>query len=158
MSEYTLIYLILGGSVGLVISCFLYSLGGRSGKWKRRFIASAILTATINILSVLLNKWNPWMLAVYPILVTGFSLGYGGTDNLAVKIFKRSYCALVICMAGLLLAFLIGGNAWWVFVAHIITAGISVFLGTKNFLPAAVEEFAICLVLNLFLITYPFTG
>ncbi len=156
MSEYTLLYQIFGAGLALVIACFLYSLGGRSGKYRRRFFASAVLTATVNVISALQGKWTSWMLCVYPILVTAFSLGYGGTDDVGLKIFKRSYCALAAVMAGVLMASLLGGNAWWVLVAHAIVASISVFLGTKNFLPAAVEEFAICMVLNLFLIAYPF--
>lgn len=156
MNEYTLIWEITGGALGLVIASMLYSLGGRSGKWKRRFIASAILTAVVNVISALHSIWTPWMLCLYPILTIGFSLGYGGTDDLALKIFKRSYCASFIVLAGVLMAYLLGGNAWWVLIAHAGVAGFSVFLGTKNMLPAAVEEFMVCFVLNAFLITYPF--
>ena len=157
MNEYTLIWQITGSSLGLILACMFYSLGGRDGKWKRRIIASLILALTVNVVCLINGIWKPLMLAIWPILITSFSLGYG-SDELHIKIMKRAYCALATVMAGLLMAFILGGNAWLVLISHAIVGLVSVYLGTKNPLPAAIEEFMICLVLNAFLITYPFVN
>lgn len=162
MNEYITLYQITGGGLALVLASFLYSAGGRSGKWKRRFIASLVLATTVNVLCFLRGIWHPAMLAVYFPLVGGFSLGYGDkafgflSTNWIHKSIKRAICATAVVMSGVLLAFLIGGNAWWLLIPHLGIALWSVYLGVKNPVEAAVEEFIICMALNLILISYPF--
>ena len=155
MSEYIILYQATGALLGVVLASFLYSLGGRAGKWKRRFVASFVLAATVNVLCVLRGVWQPLMLAIWPILIGGFSLGYGA-DVLWLKVVRRLIYASAVLMAGVLMAFILGGNAWWVLIPHIGVGLFSVFLGVKNILPAALEEIMVCVLLNLFLITYPF--
>ena len=152
-----MMYQITGCGLGLVLSSFLYSWGGRAGKWKRRFIASFVLAATVNVACVLRGIWSPWMIAVWPLLSLAYSLGYGAEDTW-YKIVRRSIYASAVLMSGLLMAVLIGGNAWWVFIPHVVCGGLTVYLGIKNPLPAAVEEFMISMSLGLFLIAYPFAN
>lgn len=153
-----MMYQITGCGLGLVLSSFLYSWGGRAGKWKRRFIASFVLAATVNVACVLRGIWSPWMIAVWPLLSLAYSLGYGAEDTW-YKIVRRSIYASAVLMSGLLMAVLIGGNAWWVFIPHGVCGGLSVYLGAvKNILPAATEEFIISMTLNIFLICYPFVN
>ena len=83
-------------------------------------------------------------------------MGYSGGDDVAKKILRRSLYALGVMSSGLLCAFILGGGAWILFAVHIGIGLFSVFLGTKNLLPAAVEEPLICVLLNLILVCYPF--
>ena len=153
--EYLLMYQITGAGLMLVLSSFFYSYGGRAGKWRRRFLASFILAATVNVTCVPRGIWSPWMIAMWPLLSLAYSLGYGAEDAW-YKIVRRSIYASAVLMSGLLMAILIGGNAWWVFLPHAICGGLSVYLGVRNPLPASVEEFMVSMVLGLFLISYPF--
>lgn len=158
MSEYVLLYQITGAGLALVFASFLYSLGGREGKWKRRFVASFVLSTTVCVCCLLRGIFSWWMLFTYPLLIGGFSLGYGGTDIPWQKVLKRLVYALACCMAGVLMAFLIRGNAFWVLPFHLGIGMFSIYLGVKNPLQAAGEEFIICMILNLPLITYAFIG
>jgi len=160
MQEMTLLYQITGAGTALILSSFFYSWGGRAGgpgKWIRRYLASFILAATVNVLFVIRGHWSPWFLAIYPCLVLGFVMGYGA-DSLGMKLLRRSLSAAAILSSGLLIAIVLGGAAWAVFIPHVIVGAGSIYLGTRNPLPAAVEEFMVCMVLNLFLITYAFVG
>lgn len=154
MSEYTIGFQAMGGLCGVVLGCLCYMLGGRSGKWLRRYVGSFILTLTVNILCVLRGVWSPWMLAVYPCLVLAFSLGYGGTDDLGTKIFKRAVYAFGVLMAGVVMCLILG--SWFIFIPHFFMGMVSIYLGVKNPLPAAVEEIFVCLSLTAFLVAYPF--
>ena len=147
---------VLSGLV-IVLASFFYSWGGRSGKWKRRFVGSFILACGVNVLLFWREMWSPWALATYPILAAGFSLGYGA-DMLIEKIIKRIIYASAVCFSGFVLAFVLGGNAWGVLIPHVGIAAWSVYLGTRNPIEAAAEEFFICMVLNLGLMMYPFIG
>src|SRR3990167_1590727 len=113
--EYLLMYQITGCGLGLVLSSFLYSWGGRSGKWKRRFIASFILSAGLNGLCVWRGLWSPYLLIIWPLLIGGFSLGYGA-DSTGAKILRRSIYCFAILMSGFITAFVMGGNAWWILI------------------------------------------
>lgn len=148
MSEYITLYQVTGAGAALVAASFFYSLGGRSGKWRRRFIASFILASTVNVICFLRGHWTPWMIFVYPILAGGFCLGYGA-KKIGSKILKRLICASAVISAGVLLAFLIGGHAWDVLIPHVGVGLWSVYLGVRNPVEAPAEEFFICLLLNI---------
>jgi len=148
-------YKATGGLLGVVLACFFYSWGGRSGKWKRRFIASFILACTVNILCALMGTWTPKQLIIYPLLVGGFSLGYGA-DSFGQKIMRRSIYAAAIIFSGLVLALTIDHGALWVLIPHAGIGAFSIFLGVKNPIYAAAEEVFICAILNVGLVMYPF--
>jgi hypothetical protein len=155
MDEYLTVYQFTGGMVGLTIATLLYMLGGRAGKWKRRFVGSFILAATVNILFAVRGSWQPAFLGIWPLLIAGFSLGYGG-DVLGVKLLRRSLYAAGVLASGVLTAYFLGGNAWWVLVPHAGVGLWSIYLGIKNPIEAAAEEGLICVLLNLGIIAYPF--
>lgn len=155
MNEYIIGYQAIGGLAGVVATCLLYMLGGRSGKWLRRYVASFILAVTVNVLCAIRGFWSPWLLTIYPCLITGFSLGYGGEDT-ASKVFRRLIYALGVLMAGLIMVFVLGPKAWWVFIPHAGVGAFSIYLGVKNPIAAAAEEVFVCLVLTSFLTAYPF--
>ena len=64
----------------LWISAFslLYSSGGISGKWKRRWLGSAWMMIGILIVALFVNHTFQWrMLLYFPLMVGALSLGYG---------------------------------------------------------------------------------
>jgi len=157
MSEYVIGFQAVGALVGLVIASALYMIGGRSNKIIRRLGAAFVLTATVNILCAIRGIWQPLMLAVLPLQFAGMSLGYGA-DITWWKVIRRSVYASAICMSGLLMCFILGGNAWMILPLHIGVAAWSIWLAVKNPLPAAAEETFVCALLNTGLMMYPFTG
>lgn len=155
MDEYMTIYQACGGLLAAVFACLLYGLGGRSGKWKRRFIGSFVLACAVNIISALRGLWSPWLLLAYPALTGGFSMGYGG-DDFGAKLIRRGIYALTVCSSGLIFCLVFGGNAWWILIPHVGIGLWSIFLGVKNPIYAAAEEVFICMILNIGLLMYPF--
>jgi hypothetical protein len=130
-------------------------LGGRSGKWKRRFVGAFIGCALINALMLARGIWSTWFLAIMPVLSIGYHLGYGA-DILLTKVIKRTICAVAICSAGLICCFVLGGNAWLILPLHLGVGAWSIWLGVKNPISAAAEEVFVCLLLNAGLIMYAF--
>lgn len=155
MSEYFILYTAVGSLLGLVLSALLYALGGREGKWKRRFIASLILLITNNVAALLMGKWFWELLFTYPLLIGGFSLGYGA-DTTSQKVLRRTLYAVANVLAGFLYVYKYGGIAWGVFIPHIGIALWSIWLGVKNPIHASAEEVFICVLLNLGFCMYPF--
>lgn len=156
--EYATLYQIAGAGIAVVIASFIYSwsgLQGSPGKWLRRFISSLILASTVNVLCLLRGIWHPWFLAVYLPITGAFSLGYG-SDFTMIKIIKRTLVVLAFCMSGLIFCFTLGGNAWWVLVAHVGIGAGSIYMGVKNPIESAAEMFIVCLLLSVGLICYPF--
>ncbi len=155
MNEYTILYTAFGTLIGLALASLLYSLGGRSGKWKRRFIASFILAITVNIASLVMGRFSFWLFLAFPALIAGFSMGYGA-DTLMGKILRRSIYAVSVIASGLIFCFVFGGNAWWVLPVHIGVGLFSIYLGVRNPVYAAAEEVFVCALLNIGLCIYPF--
>lgn len=153
MNEYNLIWQVTGAGMGILIGCLLYSLGGRRYKFLRRFVASFVIAVDINVLCLIRGLWQPLLLLIYPILIGTFCLGYSG-DNFAEKFIKRFLCVAAGFMAGILLAYCL--NAWWVLIPHAVVAFLTIYMGIKNPVYAAVEEFTICGLLTGFLTVYPF--
>lgn len=132
------------GMILIVIGAWLYMLGGRRGKWKRRFIGSFVVSSAIWFVSLLIGNFSWWTIAVYPLCIGSFVLGYG-SDTLNGKIVKRGTVVLASLMSGLLLAFVY--NAWAVLPIEIVIASVSIYLGVKNPIQAAPEEFFVCMCL-----------
>ena len=140
---------------GLALATFFYMWGGRHGKWKRRFIASLILSTTVCLSAFFMKVFHPLQLATYPALAIGFSLGYGA-DAFWGKVIRRAIYAASVISAGFLFATTLGGNAWGVLIMHAGVGVWSIYLGVRNPLYAAAEEVFICALLNLGLCMYPF--
>jgi hypothetical protein len=155
MSEYTILYVAFGSMIGLSLACLLYALGGRSGKWKRRFMASFILATTVNIASLIMQRWSFWLLGIYPLLIAGFSLGYGANSMIG-KVIRRSIYALGVCACGGLFWSIFGYKMLWVAIPHIGVGLFSIYLGVRNPIYAAAEEVFVCALLNIGLCMYPF--
>ena len=155
MEEYIQLYQITGAGIALVFASFLYSAGGRSGKWKRRFLASLVMATTINVLFLMRGMYHYALLAIYPLQIAAYSLGYSA-DTTIGKVVRRLICALCACLSGLLCCLLFQGQAWLILPFQVGVAVWSIWLGVKNPVFAPVEEFLICMTLNLGLLAYPF--
>ena len=155
MSETIIGLLAFGSLVCLSVSSLLYMLGGRSGKWKRRFGASALLATTNHVISMLRGLFSPFQLITYGTLAIGFSLGYGA-DIEWKKWVKRTIYAISNIASGLVYCYTLGGNAWLILPAHVGVGLWSIWLGVKNPVEAAAEETFVCTVPNLGFIMYPY--
>jgi len=106
----------------------LYGLGGMNGKWKRRILGSGLYTALLVAMSLWTGSFSPWLLCVFPLLYGATSIGYGGTDVTAMKIFKRGYCGLAYAFAALPVAIVSGNYA--LFALHTaLCITVSILLG-----------------------------
>ena len=139
------------------IGSWFYMLGGRSNKFLRRFIGSLICSTGIWVESLILGSFNWLHLLAYPFTIAYFSLGYG-SDIPLTKIIKRSIVVLGSLLVGLIMCFTIGGKAWLILPLQALIASGSIWLGIKNPIPAAVEEFFVCFLLTLCNLMYPFVG
>lgn len=157
MNEYTIGWLTSGSGLGLLISSTLYWLGGRSGKWKRRWVGAFVLATTVCLASKAMGIWSWWLLMTFPCLVAGFSLGYGG-DKLREKVIRRSIYCLGVVSAGLVFCLInpTNTNTWAVLIMHIGVASWSVYMGVRNPVYASAEEFFISMILSVGLIAQPF--
>lgn len=133
----------------------LYSWGGFSGKWKRRFVGSAILSGGFIGLCLWRGLWNPWLLTSFPAIVTAFCLPYGAESTFP-KIIKRTSVVLAVLLSGLAFCLINGGNAWWVMIPHFGIGLWAVYLAVKNPLFARAEEGFVCLLMLVGLYMYPF--
>ena len=94
-------------------------------------------------------------MTIYPALCIGFSMGYGG-DRPWIKFVRRFVYATGVLSAGVIMTLIIGGAAWVVLIPHIGIGVWSVWMGYKNPIESAAEEGAVCAMLNIGLLCYPF--
>lgn len=155
MSEEIIIWQYAVAAFGLFVGSVLYSMGGFSGKWKRRFVGSFIISATFNAVCAWRGIWNPWLLIAFPGLIGSFCLPYGA-DTLFPKIVKRSCVVLAVLLTGLCFCLTNGGNSWWVMIPNAGIAAWSIFLGIRSGIQARAEEGFICVLLCMGLMMFPF--
>jgi len=155
MSETWMGTIPLIGTIVVAFGCWLYMLGGRSGKWRRRFIGALLCATAIWVEALLIGNFSFWMLIAYPMLIASFSLGYG-SQFLATKIIKRAVVVLASLTVGLTMCLVLGGTAWWVLPVQVFIAIPTIYLGTRNPVYAAPEEFFVCLLLTECNLMYPF--
>lgn len=138
MSENTLQWIQISKIILLAGVAGLYGFGGVDGKWKRRYLGSALLVGGFIGYALLASKFSWWILMCFPLYIVAFSLGYGG-DAIGKKIFKRGYCGLAISLASLPLALSVGSIAMW-FAQLILMTSMMIFLGVWNKTPSARNE------------------
>ena len=146
----------IGGFCSFVASV-LYAIGGTEmsfggKKWIRRYLGSFILALGANIVAFMIGEWSWKLLLMYPCLIGGMSLGYGG-DKTSTKVLKRAIFALgclSACMVGVWYCGWVLA-AWIVFGIAFVVASVSVVLGVWNpFKNAPLEQYIICQVLTMF--------
>lgn len=159
MSEMTIGTLAVVALLICVVDCFFWMWGGRKGKYKRRYIGSAIQTAGINVLALICGTWAwQFALAIGP-EIGSRSMGYGG-DSTGEKVIRRSVFALCSLLAGAVLAWGCGfdGKAITLLICQGVVSTVTIILGVKNPLPAAVEEVFVCISLKYFNYAYLFVN
>ena len=155
------IWLVTYGFASLFIGLVLYMMGGTegfSGKWLRRFLASFVIALSPNLAAVALGVWSYPFLFIWPALIGGFSLGYGG-DTTIEKVVKRTIYALGCIAAGVFGFWAMGWPAFGVgiLIFQLIVGITSVWLGVKNpYNNAPLEQAMICLLLTLSLPFWPY--
>jgi hypothetical protein len=147
----------LFGTILVAIGCWFYMLGGRDGKWKRRFIGSLICSSAIWLEALLLGVFHWIQLLVYPLLAICFSLGYG-SDIPLIKVVKRTIVVVTSLLTGVLFCLTVGHTAWLILPIQAVVAAVTIWLGVKNPVPAAAEEYFICLLLTICNLLYPFAA
>lgn len=146
------------GALGVcVIDSWLWMAGGRSGKWKRRYIGAFIQSLGLSIAALLAGTWHWVFLAIMGPEVGSRSLGYGG-DTTPEKISRRTVFAAGSLFVGALLAWGTGfsGAAIIVLICQTLASACTIVLGVKNPVPAAVEEVFVCFSLKYFNYAYIF--
>ena len=149
MGEFTLGTLAVVALLICVVDCFFWMWGGRSGKWKRRFLGAGIQVIGINGLALIVGTWV-WQFAASIVgEVASRCMGYGG-DTTGEKLVRRTVFALGSLAAGACLAWGLefSGAAVTLLICQAVASVVSIILGLKNPLPAAVEEVFVCLSLK----------
>ena len=139
MSETTLQWIQVSKLILLAGVAACYGFGGIDGKWKRRYLGSALLVAGFIAYSLLASNFSYWILLCYPLYIGGLSMGYGGTSNPWVKVLKRGKCGIFIALGSLPLALSVGSmGMWW---GHLVLmTGMMIWLGVFNPTPSARNE------------------
>ena len=155
MNETYLGTLPLIGIIILAVAAWFYMLGGRSKKWRRRFIGSLLCATALWVEYFLMGMFKWLLLTIYPLTIGTFSLGYG-SDFPPTKILKRSVVVTASLTASIGICLLYGGKTWLLLPVEVVIASVTVYLGVKNPIYAAPEEFFICLFLWSPKLMYPF--
>jgi len=155
MNEYLIGYTAAGSIITLGIGSVFYMMGGRAKKWLRRYIASLLQALNCNICSLIMGTWSFPLLLIYPLLIGGFSLGYGG-EEFWTKFWRRLvFCLAQVCVA-LVFCLRYGGACWLILPVHLAVSLCSIYLGIRNPIHAAAEEVFVFVTNNLMLCAYPF--
>lgn len=159
MSEINLGTMAVVALIVCAIDSFFWMWGGRDGKWKRRFVGSAIQTLGLNIISLILNTWVWQYLITLVSEIVSRIMGYGG-DTISQKIIRRLVFALGSLGTGAILAWGLGFStaAIIVLICQFIASIVSIILGVKNPVPAAVEEVFVCFSLKYINYLYIFVS
>jgi hypothetical protein len=156
MSENTLALIAFLKIVFVACFSYLYSLGGTKGwgKWIRRYLGAVWMGLVVWTFANWQGTFN-YLQLLYPLLLCfSLHLGYGGTDNVWIKVRKRSIYGLALGISALPLVLISG--LWVLFAFHcVLCIASSVLLGVFNPVHARSEESLIAVlstVLVLFLI------
>jgi hypothetical protein len=156
------IWLVTADGAAVFLASVLYMIGGTKmsfggQKWLRRFLASGILAMAANVTALILGRWAWPLVLIWPALIGGFSLGYGG-ETTGTKVIKRAIFAAGCCSAGVFGLWATGwtGAGIGVLVLQFLIGGGSVYLGVRNpYSNAPLEQLIICLLLTF---SVPFWG
>lgn len=152
------IFIPLLGSLFVLLGCCFYKAGGINGKWKRRYLASFILSFGLWIEFIFMGMFKYWLLLIYPLTIGCFCLGYGvnqGEYQTLRKILRRSIVVFASLTSSVLVCVIYGCSIWSVMPVELLCGIVTIYLGTRNPIGSA-EEFAICLFLWMPKILYPF--
>jgi len=139
----------------LWISVFglLYGLGGINHKWIRRYCGALWMGLGVFIFAEWQNTFH-WYYLIYPILLcASLHIGYGGTDNVWIKICKRTIYGMALAISALPLCF--SSHLWFLFGMHCVLCIMgSIFLGVFNISSNARSEENLVAVLSTLIPLY----
>ncbi len=155
MSEYTLQIIASLKIVWVAVGSLWYGFGGISNKWIRRFILPTWMGLGIWVFGIWTESFSPWSLLYSVLFCASLHLGYGGTDNVWIKIRKRAIYGLCLGVSAIPLA--LSSHLWVLFGFHVaLCVASSVLLGVVNPTKDARSEesliFSLATILVLFLI------
>ena len=144
MNEWPFVWMILLKLplIGFFVVC--YVIGGRGEKWVRRFLGGIGFGSGIILISLLMHRFNWWLLALPAAYPIALSVGYG-SDTFWGKVAKRGFYGLIFGLIGLYAGFFL--NIYLGIVQLILPVIVCVFLGVFNPTRAVDEEAMIALAL-----------
>lgn len=153
MSEYTLQAIASLKLCWVAGFALLYGLGGISNKWLRRFVGPLWMGVGIYLFGIWQGVSQWWHL-VYPFLLcASLHLGYGGTDNVWIKLRKRAIYGLCLGISALPVVFVSG--LWILYILHcVLCVASSVVLGVFNPTKSARDEETLIAVLSTVLVLF----
>lgn len=129
----------------LAVFSWLYSLGGRSGKWKRRWLAPIWMVLSVSLLSLYFHSFKWYIPVILLFLIPTLTLGYGH-DQFFGKLARRAVYGLCIGLVGFVLGICLGVPEMGILQAILATL-TSIYIGTQNPIEASLEEGFIALLL-----------
>ena len=153
------IFLVCIAGLLQTVGCCLYAMGGTKGFGLplRRFVGSGVIAIALNLVGLAVHNWHWQYASVYPALILGFVLPYGG-DTLKVKLMKRTLfflgcmVASVLCLTASSFSF----SSWMVLILQFVVGSFSIAIGVMNpWGNAPIEQFFVCQCLTLFLFGWP---
>jgi len=137
--------------IPFIVYVYCYMAGGRSGKWKRRYVGPIFLSLSILTANLLLGRPFMWeALLIYPLYVYNLSLGYGHRSNIWYRTswFRRANYVLTNFTIGVLFFFLIDTDPW-ILAVHFSLCVVQYITGTKGILIAAIEEAMLAILMGV---------
>lgn len=129
--EYKLQFIAFGKTLWICVFALLYGIGGISKKWIRRFLGPLWMLGGVVLFSKIQGVFQWWIL-LYPVLLcASLHLGYGGTDNVWIKVRKRAIYGLALGVSAFPLCF--NSHLWGLFFFHCCLCVVaSIFYGVIN--------------------------
>lgn len=158
MGEYGLQIIASLKIVWVAVGSFWYGIGGteingKGRKWIRRFILPLWMGIGIWVFGHWQGSFQYWHLCYSGLLCFTLHLGYGGTDNVWIKIRKRAIYGLCLGVSALPLA--LSSHLWILFGFHVaLCVASSVLLGVVNPTKNARSEESLIAVLSTVLILF----
>jgi len=151
MGEYGLQIIASLKIVWVAVGSLWYGLGGISNKWIRRFILPLWMGIGIWVFGHWQGSFQYWHLCYSGLLCASLHIGYGGTDNVWVKLRKRAIYGLCLGVSAIPIVF--SSGLWVLFGIHVaICIASSVILGVFNPTKNARSEETIIAVLSTVLV------
>lgn len=142
MDEWRLVWLVPMRLFAVLVFSTLYVIGGRQGKWVRRWLAP-ILFLGVCILITYFVETSYWKLA--PLCAMPIVLSFGYSNNDGKGWIRRLIYGLSFGAIGLGMSFMCG--CWPLGMIHMIVAVMaSMVLGLMNPIPAVNEEATISIL------------
>lgn len=131
MSEYTLQVIASLKICWVAFGSMLYGTGGISNKWIRRFLLPLWMGLGIWVFGIWTESFSLIQLLYVLLFSASLHLGYGGTNNVWIKIRKRAIYGLAIGVSAIPIC--VVSSMWWLFAIHLGCCVMgSVLLGVYN--------------------------